>query len=250
MSFYIISYLYITQYAYLSRYLWDSKQERIQPFLMSFYISCYLYTQYTFLSRYLWHSKQRFNWNGWTCYISKEYSPSWCLSISLAIFILNIPISRNLWDSKQRLNWNGWPCNVRKEHSPPWCLSVYLAIFILNMPFYVGTCEIVNKGLTEMDDPVTSGKNTALLDVYYISCQGWMDPNRHNIIKYVFKGNYQIWSFENNKDSKAYICTYSYSWLGFLITIKWFSKKLEDWAQKSGYCVVNMYIYIFLKSTE
>ena len=39
-----------------------------------------------------------------------------------------------------------------------------------------------------MDDPVTSGKNTALLDVYYISCQGWMDPNRHNIIKYVFKG--------------------------------------------------------------
>ena len=60
----------------------------------------------------------------------------------------------------------------------------------INDPPYMGTCSIKNLGMTEENDPSVLGLNTALLDVFTIQCNGWMDPNQHSITKYVFKSKY------------------------------------------------------------
>ena len=59
----------------------------------------------------------------------------------------------------------------------------------VNDPPYSGKCKIRNIGQTEEDDFTNPGFNTALLDIFHITCNSWKDPNQHLINKYVFKGN-------------------------------------------------------------
>ena len=102
------------------------------------------------------------------------------------------------------------------------------SFFVWKRPYFYyisGSCSVENKGVTETDDPITPGINTALLDVYYISCQGWMDPNRHNIIKYVFKSKQFIYcklsastlyQKNNQADKKTKFYEGHYCWMEFL----------------------------------
>lgn len=61
-----------------------------------------------------------------------------------------------------------------------------LNIMINDPPAY-GKCVIKNLGITEENNPSAPGFNTALLDVFSITCSEWRDPNQHTIVKYVFK---------------------------------------------------------------
>ena len=77
--------------------------------------------------------------------------------------------------------------NGRKTH----CSSGMTTLIIkINDPPYGGKCVIKNKGQTERLDYTNPGYNTALLDVFHISCSNWKDPNNHLINKYVFKSKF------------------------------------------------------------
>ena len=72
----------------------------------------------------------------------------------------------------------------RKTH----CSSGITTLNIkVNDPPYAGSCKIKNIGQNEEGDFTNPGVNTALLDIFHITCKNWKDPNQHLINKYVFK---------------------------------------------------------------
>ena len=58
----------------------------------------------------------------------------------------------------------------------------------INTPPVKGSCTNTNLGATGKNDLVNPGYNTALLDIFALSCTGWQDPQA--VSKYVFKCKY------------------------------------------------------------
>ena len=65
---------------------------------------------------------------------------------------------------------------------------------VVNQPPENGTC-ILTKRLVKADNSTEwkrASEGRALLDLYSIKCQNWVDPEGHSVVKYVFNGKYSL----------------------------------------------------------
>ena len=89
-------------------------------------------------------------------------------------FVLKLNVTQGVFDGRKTVFAYG---------------TAYINIFI-NDPPENGTCDITVLDGQDADGgdvwkPAKTGM--ALLDIFHIGCQDWVDPNDHTITKYVFK---------------------------------------------------------------